>query len=118
MPGNERSRRPMRASRVLLTVLAVALALLALYLIVFGNTQRQLQIGVVVALWAAATGAFLYGPRLGHNEQVVQLAEAEKRARDLHEAQLQVSRMQQQQLAAAEELRSRQEVELRKIGEM
>jgi len=119
MPRSERPGRQRSPWRWLLAALAIASGLAAIGFVVFGSSIRETRIGVILALWTALIGTFLiFGPRIGHAEQIAQLTEAERRARDLHEAQLQVSHMQQQQLAAAEELRTRQEVELRKIGEM
>lgn len=105
--------------RSLASLVASLLGLLAVCLVVFGTTQKQLQIGVLLGLWAGLIAAFLMvGPRRSQAEQAARLAEAEQRARELHEAQLQVSQFQQAQLAAAEEARGRHEVELRKLGEV
>src|SRR5206468_3594087 len=98
---------------------AALLGLTAVCLVMFGTTQKQLQIGVLLGLWGGLIGAFLvFGTRRSQAEQAAQLTEAERRARDLHQAQLQVSQLQQAQLAAADEARSRQELELRKLGEL
>jgi hypothetical protein len=105
--------------RSLAVLLAAALGLAAVCMVVFGTTQKQLQIGVLLGLWAGLIGAFLiFGARRGLAEQAAQLAETEQRARELHEAQLQLSELQRAQLAAADEARARQEVELRKLGEI
>ena len=64
------------------------------------------------------TAPFCLGSRRGQTDQAAQLAEAERRAHELHEAQLQVSQMQQDNWLRPRRLRARQEVELRKIGEM
>jgi hypothetical protein len=105
--------------RSLAVLVAAALGLAAVCLVVFGTTQKQLQIGVLLGLWGGLIGAFLiFGARRGQVEQSVQLAEAEQRVRELHEAQVQLSELQQAQLAAAEENRVRQEVEQRKLGEV
>lgn len=105
--------------RSLAVLIAASLGLAAVCLVVFGTTQKQLQIGVLLGLWAGLIGAFLiFGARRGQAEQAAQLAETEQRARELHEAQLQLSELQRAQLAAADEARARQEVELRKLGEI
>ncbi len=110
---------PRRWTRSLASLVASLLGLVAVCLVVFGTSQKQLQIGVLLGLWAGLIAAFLMvGPRRGQAEHAARLAEAEQRARELHEAQLQVSQFQQAQLAAAEESRGRHEVELRKLGEM
>jgi hypothetical protein len=88
-------------------------------MVVFGSTQKQLQLGVLLGLWAGLIGAFLIvGSRRGQAEHAAQLAEAERRAQELHAAQLQVSQLQQAQLAAAEQARARQELELRELGQV
>jgi hypothetical protein len=88
-------------------------------MVVFGSTQKQLQVGVLLGLWAGLIGAFLIvGSRRSQAEHAAQLAEVEQRAQELHAAQLQVSQLQQVQLAAAEEARARQELELRELGEV
>src|SRR6185503_4730031 len=113
-PGTRR-----RWIRSLAVLLAAALGVAAVCLVVFGTKQKQLQIGVLLGLWAGLIGAFLiFGTRRGQAEQAAQLAETEQRARELHEAQLQLSELQRAQLAAADEARARQEVELRKLGEI
>jgi hypothetical protein len=118
MPRSETGSRR-RWTRSFAVLLDSLLGLAAVCLVVFGTTQKQLQIGVLLGLWAGLIGAFLlYGARRGQPEQAAQLAEAEQRVRELHEAQSQVSALQRAQLTAAEEARVRQEVELRKLGEI
>ena len=105
--------------RSLATLAAALLGLVAVCLVMFATTQKQLQIGVLLGLWGGLIATFLvFGSRRSQAEQAAQLTEAERRARDLHAAQLQVSQLQQAQLTAADEARSRQEVELRKLGEL
>ena len=100
-------------------MVAAGLGLAAVCMVVFGSTQKQLQVGVLLGLWAGLIGAFLLvGSRRGQAEHAAQLAEVERRAQELHAAQLQVSQLQQAQLAAAEEARARQERELRELGEV
>jgi hypothetical protein len=100
-------------------MVAAGLGLAAVCMVVFGSTQKQLQVGVLLGLWAGLIGAFLVvGSRRGQAEHAAQLAEVERRAQELHAAQLQVSQLQQAQLAAAEEARARQERELRELGEV
>src|SRR5438270_14081519 len=102
-PGTRRSW-----ARSLAATVAALLGLAAVCLVVFGTTQKQLQIGVLLGLWGGLLGAFLVvGSRRSQSEQAAQLAEVERRARELHEAQLQVSQLQQAQLAAADEARNR-----------
>src|SRR5436309_14940673 len=113
-PGTQR-----RWMRSLAVLIAASCGMAAVCLVVFGTTQKQLQIGVLLGLWGGLIGAFLvFGTRRSQAEQAAQLTEAERRARDLHQAQLQVSQLQQAQLAAADEARSRQELEVRKRGEL
>src|SRR3954447_10139000 len=113
-PGTRRSW-----VRSLAATVAALLGLAAVCLVVFGTTQKQLQIGVLLGLWGGLIGAFLvFGSRRGQAEQASQLAEAERRARDMHEAQLQVSQLQQAQLAAPDEAGAGREVGLRKLGDL
>jgi hypothetical protein len=119
MPRSDRSRPALGFWRIVLLLAAGALGVAALCLVVFGNSQRQLQFGVLLGLWAFLIGAFLgFGSLRSQSEQAAAVAEAERRSAQLHEAQLQVSQLQYAQLEAAQEVRSRQEVELRKFGEM
>src|ERR1700712_4594781 len=119
MPRSDRSRPALGFWRIVLLLAAGALGVAALCLVVFGNSQRQLQLGVLLGLWAFLIGAFLgFGSRRSQSEQAAAVAQAERRSAQLHEAQLQVSHLQYAQLEAAQEVRSRQEVELRKFGEM
>jgi hypothetical protein len=102
--------------------IAAGMGLAAVCLVVFGTSQKQLQIGVLLGLWGGLIAAFLvFGARRSQAEQSERLAEAEQRANQLHEAQLQVSQLQRQQLEAAEaaqRIGTSQEVELRKLGEV
>ncbi len=119
MPRSDRSRPVLGFWRILLLFVAGVLGIAAVCLVVFGNSQRQLQFGVLLGLWAFLIGAFLgFGSRRGQADQAAAVAEAERRSAQLHEAQLQVSQLQYAQLEAAQEVRSKQEVELRKFGEM
>ncbi|MDQ2958692.1 MAG: hypothetical protein M3Y42_17250, partial [Actinomycetota bacterium] len=119
MPRRDQARAPLGFWRIAAIVLASALGLVAVCLVVFGTSQRQLQFGVLLGLWGGLIGAFLvFGSRRSQAEQTAQLAEAEYRANQLHEAQVQVSQLQRAQLEAAQEVRSKQEVELRKLGEV
>ncbi|MGI8667858.1 MAG: DUF6779 domain-containing protein [Jatrophihabitans sp.] len=119
MPRRDPHRTQLGFWRVVAMVVAAGLGLAAVCLVVFANTQKQLQIGVLLGLWGGLIGAFLvFGSRRSQAEQAAQLADAEHRARLLHEAQLQVSQLQHAQLEAAQDARAKQEVELRKFGEM
>ncbi len=119
MPRRDRARAPLGFWRIAGLVLAAALGLAAVCLVVFGDSQKQLQVGVLLGLWGGLIGAFMvYGSRRSQVEQAGELAEAEYRANRLHEAQLQVSQLQQAQLEAANESRAKQEIELRKLGEV
>lgn len=119
MPRSDRSRPALGFWRIALLFAAGVLGIAALCLVVFGNSQRQLQLGVLLGLWAFLIGAFLgFGSRRSQGEQVAAAAEVERRSAQLHEAQLQVSQLQYAQLEAAQQARSKQEVELRKFGEM
>jgi len=48
---------------------AIALGGVAVFMVVVGHTQKQVQIGLLVGLWAVLLGAFtLFGPRRGSSE--------------------------------------------------
>lgn len=119
MPRRDQTRSALGFWRVVALVIATGLGLAAVCLVVFGNSQKQLQIGVLLGLWGGLIGAFLvFGSRRSQAEQTAQLAETEYRANKLYEAQLQVSQLQQAQLEGASRARARQELELRKMGEV
>jgi hypothetical protein len=100
---------------------SVALGAAALCLVVFGTSQKQLQLGVLLGLWSALIGACLvFGTRRGQPGQPAEaeLAEARSRATELHEAQLKVFAEQQEQLQEAKQASFSQEIELRQFGEL
>jgi hypothetical protein len=105
-------------ARTALLVLACGLGVAALCLLVFGTSQRQLQLGVLLGLWAGLIAACLQV--FGRAEQpeaepARELAEA--RAVELHEAQLEVVARQQEQLEAARQAYFSSELELRRFSE-
>lgn len=109
-------------ARTALLALAVGLGVAALCLVVFGTSQRQLQLGVLLGLWGALTAACL--PALTRSDRPdaepgQQLAaEARAQAAELHEAQLKVVALQQEQLEAARQAYFSQEIELRRFSEL
>src|SRR6185437_15895993 len=111
MANRDQARPRLGLRRLVVIGLAVALGLAAVCLVVFGTTQKQLQVGVLLGLWGALTAAFLaFGPRRGQADQGERLAEAEARANQLHEAQVRISELQRaQQEAAAQQTRISQE---------
>src|SRR6202044_283742 len=52
-----RPRRPRVFLRVLGIVLALALTVLACWMVALGHTQKQVSLGVIAGLWAALIGA-------------------------------------------------------------
>lgn|GEM_PF-2845131 len=105
--------------RAALTGLAVALGAVAVWLVVFGAGRQQVQVGVLLGLWAALIAAFLFvGTRPADGELTVELAEARARAAELHQAQLRVVAQQQEQLEAARQSNYSQEIELRQFSEL
>jgi hypothetical protein len=72
--------RPRGALRTLGMLLAIALGGVAVYLVVVGHTQKQIQIGLLVGLWGALLGAFsAFGPRRGEaDETEAMLAQSER----------------------------------------
>lgn len=118
MSRRDPQRTRSRFWRVVAIVFAACSGLAAVCLVVFGTSQKQLQVGVLLGLW----GAFLaFGSRWGQPDpavQAAQLAEAELRTSQLHEAQLQVSQLQHAQLEATHQTHAAQEVELRRFGEL
>lgn len=79
MPHRDNSRRSLGLTRIASTVLAVVLIVAAVFLVVFGHSQKQAQLGVLLGLWGALVGAFLVaGSRRGqpdpvHSPQALQL---------------------------------------------
>jgi len=120
MANRDQARPRLGFRRFVAIVLAAGLGLAAVCLVVFGTTQKQLQVGVLLGLWGGLTAAFLvFGSRRGQAEQGERLAEAESRANQLHAAQVRISELQRaQQEAAAQHARVSQEVELRRTGEV
>jgi len=109
------------AARTALLALAAGLGVAALCLVVFGTSQRQLQLGVLLGLWGALIAACLQVlPRADRPEAEPgeQLAEARAQAAELHEAQLKVVALQQEQLEAARQAYFSQEIELRQFSEL
>ncbi len=99
-------------------LLAIALGGVAVWLVVFGAGRQQVQIGVLLGLWAALIAAFLFvGTRSGEHELTAELADARARASELHEAQLAVVAQQQEQLEEARQAYYSQEIELRQFSE-
>ena len=85
---------------------------------VFGTSQKQLQLGVLLGLWGGLIAAFLvFGSRRHQPSRASGRAEAEVRATS-YEAQLRVTELQRAQLEAAPRKQDSQEVELRRIGEV
>jgi hypothetical protein len=100
---------------------AAALGAAALCLVVFGTSQKQLQLGVLLGLWSALLAAcLLVVTRHGESDQTseAELAEVRSRAAELHEAQLQLVAGQHEQLETARQAYFAQEIELRQFGEL
>jgi len=107
--------------RALAVAASAALGIAAVFLVVFGESQRQLQLGVLLGLWSALIAACLvFGNQGGRSGQAAEaeLAEARSRAAELHKAQLKVVAEQRDQLAAARQATFSQEIELRQFGEL
>ncbi|HJQ02860.1 MAG TPA: hypothetical protein VJ851_14790 [Jatrophihabitans sp.] len=120
MPNRDQARPRSGPRRVILFGVATALGVAAVCLVVFGTTQKQLQVGVLLGLWAGLIAAFsTFGARRGQlvEQQAERLAEAESRANQLTDAQIRVSEL-QRQLADAAQARDSQQVELRKMGDV
>lgn len=120
MANRDQARPRLGLRRFVAIGLAAALGLAAVCLVVFGTTQKQLQVGVLLGLWGGLTAAFLvFGSRRGQAEQGERLAEAESRANQLLEAQGRITELQRaQQEAAAKHAKISQEIELRRSGEV
>src|SRR5262245_14233890 len=57
------------ALRTMGMLVAIALGGVAVFMVVVGHTQKQVQIGLLVGLWGVLLGAFtLFGPRRGSTE--------------------------------------------------
>jgi hypothetical protein len=120
MANRDQGRPRLGLQRVIAIGLAAALGVAAVCLVVFGTTQKQLQVGVLLGLWGGLTAAFLvFGSRRGQVEQGERLAEAESRANQLLEAQGRITELQRaQQEAAAQQAKISQQIELRRSGEV
>jgi hypothetical protein len=107
--------------RTALIALSAGLGLGALCLVLFGSSRQQVQLGVLLGLWAALVAASLIaGSRGGPSERPPD-AEWDRfraQATELHEAQLKVVAQQQEQLEAAKQAYFSQEIELRQFGEL
>ncbi len=99
---------------------AGALGTAAVCLVVFGVSQKQLQLGILLGLWSALLGAFLIFGERGDGsaaDPAAGLEQARAQAAELHEAQLKVVAQQQEQLEAARQAYFSSEIELRQFGE-
>jgi hypothetical protein len=106
--------------RIAVVATSAALGAAALCLVVFGSSQRQLQVGVLLGLWSALIAAYLVvGARHGESGQTSEadLADIRSRLADLREGQLTVVAGQQEQLEEARQAHVAQEIELRQFGE-
>jgi hypothetical protein len=77
-------------------IAALALGGFAVFMVVVGHTQKQVQIGLLVGLWGVLLGAFtLFGPRRGPAEvgRGVKLAGAQRSATQRREDELQLEVM-------------------------
>lgn len=98
---------------------AAVLGAAALCLVVFGTSQKQLQLGVLLGLWSALIAAWLiFRPAQSDPATEAELAEVRSQAAQLHEAQLEVVAGQQEQLEADRQAYFAQEIELRRFGEL
>jgi hypothetical protein len=82
--------------RTLGMIAALALGGAAVFMVVVAHTQKQVQIGLLVGLWAALLGAFtLFGPRRGAAEpgRGVMLAGADRSPAQRREDELQLEVM-------------------------
>src|SRR5215471_6392435 len=72
--------RPRGALRTFGMLLALVLGGIAVYLVVVGHTQKQVQVGLLVGLWGVLLGAFsLFGPRRSEPDEAdVLLAQSER----------------------------------------
>ncbi|HEY0168379.1 MAG TPA: hypothetical protein VGB75_15160 [Jatrophihabitans sp.] len=110
-----------RVPRTAATAAAAGLGVAALCLVVFGTSQKLLQLGVLLGLWSALIAAFrIFGAGHGRPDNLAEaeLAEARSQAAELHRAQLKVVAAQQEQLEAARQAGFSQEIELRQFGEL
>src|SRR6185437_6052897 len=104
MANRDQARPRLGFRRFVAIVLAAGLGVAAVCLVVFGTTQKQLQVGVLLGLWGGLIAAFLtFGARRGQLEQAERLAEAESRASQLQDARLRVSELQRQLEVAAQQ---------------
>ena len=122
MPASEPDTARPPAWRTALIVGAAALAVAAVCLVVFGTTQKQLQIGVLLGLWGGLIAAFVaFGARrqpIDASVSVDQLAETRREAQQLHKAQLELITLHEAQLQASREAQASQEVQLRRLAEV
>ena len=109
------------ALRMVAVAASAVLGTAALCLVVFGASQKQLQLGVLFGLWSVLIAAcVIFGFTRGESEETseAELAEIRSRTAELHEAQLKVVAGQQEQLEAARQAYFSQEIELRQFGEL
>src|SRR5439155_21005745 len=98
--------------RIVSVVLAAGLGLAAVCLVVFSTSQKQIQIGVLLGLWAGVIAAFVvFGARRSQQGSELQAAELET-------VQQQAAELQAAQLEVARQAQASQEVELRRFGEL
>ncbi|MDQ1733584.1 MAG: hypothetical protein QOK10_3743 [Pseudonocardiales bacterium] len=104
--------------RITAIVVSAALGLAAICLVVFSQTAKQSQIGVLLGAWAVFIAAPTFFGNRRAQQHAVQLREAQQHAIMLHDAQLQIARLQESQVQAATEAQESQDIELRRFGEL
>ena len=123
MPRRDTAEPLGRVWRVIVLAFAACLGVVAVWLVVFGDSQKELQAGVLLGLWAGLLAAFLVRAPRRPSGRVDGVADGDPGYERDGEREVsgeldRTAEIQVAELRAAEQSLESQQVELRKFGEL